>query len=485
MSATESSLRNVLLTAFRKILKMSRKVDESPALRSRICCSPESVYDHRLCAWEPFRAATLCQWTESRIFLDALIRQLNDRRQFFLPAGDWEESRKDTASCACETEASAVTGAIPAGVLPYTPLSKTARVLFDSCPFSMLHINNAFAAVKELGYITSKPTRDATSFASPSLRQLASKIQLDAAGYLPQSVKSASVVYQGLTEDIRRHLQGLSGTPGSSEGDYTAEGSGDAADGLQVKLLIAHPQVIGYFRHCVMLLVEHTRTSAAAFVLNKMLLSDLPRCMPLGSVIRMSAAHSLWSLLKDKPVLLGGPVLPTGTERALTLLHRVKNVRKAVRVGDTLWLNGDLDDLEQKLKSQEASVDDVLVLCGFAAWGPQQLEGEVASGTWIVASKNNSSGDSAGTDVGEFVFELARSSTMGDPSKQFDASNLTNASSGKTAPNASGGESYLSWLGLEEEGDGSRDKLPLSGVASWSTVFSTFTGEIAEFHKNC
>lgn len=45
----------------------------------------------------------------------------------------------------------------------------------------------------------------------------------------------------------------------------------------------------------------------------------------------------------------------------------------------------------------------MVVLCGFAGWGKNQLKGEVAGGTWIVAAS-----EASDANVDSFVINIAR-----------------------------------------------------------------------------
>lgn len=476
--------------------------------------------------------AKICQWPQSRVFLDGLIRHLNGQRQFFLPlspgvASTFSSSETEGAvgkklpSDPCFHDASVAqnrgshlrqphpvkstlsfgphshgfpcntndhsSGMIPSAITSQSSIAEAARVLFEQTPFSMHHLNNAFAAVKELIYITKHRTNHPSQFITPPLQTLQSLVFFSTPTSLsPLSYRSSSAVgmLQGLTEDMCRHLQderpdrpcqpplqesdddsasssssstttGCSAVPSPSSSINASLSSckvhgrvaSTPSDGQifpandetedtlccsalpqekrkdspapRVEMLVAHPQLRGYFRHSIMLVVQHSQHSTVGLVLNKVLLSEHKYVMPLRSVVRLVRVHDLYAVhLKDHPVLLGGPVISSRMERALTLLHHIPGVKNALQVGHAnLWMNGDLDELKGKLDNNEASPEDVAVLCGFAGWGSHQIEGEISLGTWIVARSEEVTGDGIGNST---TLRASDSSSIAQPEKMVN-----------------------------------------------------------------
>lgn len=462
-------MSRLMITTFRKIIKMGSKVDRSLALRARVACAPQYVYDHRRMEWEPLDAAKISDWPQSREFVDAVIRKLNAGRQFFLPmppastaspspfpeklspAPDAEEQNARDVACIL----------VPDG----STICEAARILFSSTPYSLHHLNNAFAVVKELRYVTeSVVLHDPTAFISERMNELQRNVHLTATDTVPTTPHlSSSTMFQGLTEDMKKHLQAIQSTTGVPD-MVPEEVTGDEpAQPRAVQLLVAHPQLPGYFRSTVMLVVQNSPTNTAAIVLNKLLLSEQRFSMPLRSVIRLIHVHGIFAHhLKDHPLMLGGPILPSGMERALTLLHRVPNIRGALPVGGdgkpgstSLWINGDLDQLKERVEANEASVNDFVVFCGFAGWGAKQLEGEIRAGTWIVAGTSTSDNQEA---MGDYLFELAKSSS------QVPASETPAAATS------------------EEEEDRS-ECMTSAGTAAWASVIKALPEGLRELYK--
>lgn len=175
----------------------------------------------------------------------------------------------------------------------------------------------------------------------------------------------------------------------------------------EVQLLLAHPQLSGFFQHTVLLIVRHANSMSAAFVLNKPLRNDEGVLMPIHATVRLNRVHSIFHRhLKYHTLMIGGPVMSGGVfDENIFVLHRVPGVPGALPVGADLWFDGDLDVLAEKLDAGEASAaEDVVVLCGFAGWSLDQLKGEVMDGTWLVA-KGGEEGTGA---LNSCVFSLAR-----------------------------------------------------------------------------
>ncbi|KPI90213.1 hypothetical protein ABL78_0731 [Leptomonas seymouri] len=185
----------------------------------------------------------------------------------------------------------------------------------------------------------------------------------------------------------------------------------------QVQLLLSHPTARGFFRHTVLLVVRHVTHESAAFVLNKPLRNDEGAEMSIGATVRLGRVHPIYRQhLTQHPLMIGGPVMSGSSfDESIFLLHRVQGIPNALPLGSGLWMDGDLDALMAKLDAKEASAErDVVVLCGFAGWGVDQLRGELANGYWVVAS-----GPSENPTIGSFVMSLAHMAT-GQQHQQLD-----------------------------------------------------------------
>ena len=123
------------------------------------------------------------------------------------------------------------------------------------------------------------------------------------------------------------------------------------------------------FDRTVVLVLEHGPEGALGVVLNRPTGTDLYAALPRWE--RLAADPSV--------VFEGGPVAPTA---AICL------GRTPVAAEPDGWhpLFGGLGtiDLERDPDDLGGSVHDIRVFAGYAGWGADQLEGEVAAGAWYV-----------------------------------------------------------------------------------------------------
>lgn len=135
------------------------------------------------------------------------------------------------------------------------------------------------------------------------------------------------------------------------------------------KLLVATPPLTDpNFDRSVVYILEHTPDGAVGVVLNRPLDEDPP-----GELMT-------WSPLMSHPDTLfaGGPV----DEGALIALARLEGPV------DGAWsqVTDGLGSIDLMLDPDEvaASVLDLRVFRGYSGWGPEQLDDELAEGSWMV-----------------------------------------------------------------------------------------------------
>jgi len=143
----------------------------------------------------------------------------------------------------------------------------------------------------------------------------------------------------------------------------------DDMDALSGRLLVATPAIeSGPFLRSVVFLLDHDADGALGVIVNRPLESDVEDVLPD------------WASLVNAPVCLfdGGPV---GMDSALALGLVADAVpppgwrRMAGRVG--------LVDLDGPVPAG-GSLAGLRVFAGYAGWGPEQLEAELAEGAWLV-----------------------------------------------------------------------------------------------------
>ncbi|MDP9219220.1 MAG: YqgE/AlgH family protein [Actinomycetota bacterium] len=137
------------------------------------------------------------------------------------------------------------------------------------------------------------------------------------------------------------------------------------------QLLLATPRLVEpTFARAVLLMLEHSEDGALAVVLNR------------PTELTVLEALPSWSDLAAEParVFAGGPVSP----EAAVCLGRVD----PAAIPDDGWarLSGELAtvDLDTDPTGLVGTVAAVRLFSGYAGWAPQQLEAELAVGSWYV-----------------------------------------------------------------------------------------------------
>ena len=139
------------------------------------------------------------------------------------------------------------------------------------------------------------------------------------------------------------------------------------ADSIAGRLIVATPSLLdpNFFRS-VVLMIEHDTEGALGVVLNNPL--DVP----------VSDYLDEWDALVVEPAVVfsGGPVQQ---EVALAIGRgKTQTGERSDHIGHHIHLV-DLD-----LDPSTAGFEAIRVFSGYAAWGPDQLEGEIAEGAWWV-----------------------------------------------------------------------------------------------------
>ncbi len=135
-------------------------------------------------------------------------------------------------------------------------------------------------------------------------------------------------------------------------------------ESLRGKLLLANGGLFGdVFRLTVILMADHDEHGALGFVLNR----------PTQMIVDRdeSAAHLD---IVDTTVYSGGPVQQS-------LLSVIADFESPEHAAKPIFGSVGLLDLELPGPS---AVTRARVFAGYSGWGPGQLEGEIAEGSWVV-----------------------------------------------------------------------------------------------------
>jgi putative transcriptional regulator len=135
-------------------------------------------------------------------------------------------------------------------------------------------------------------------------------------------------------------------------------------EGLKGQLLVAGAGIgPGVFRQSVILIAEHDDNGALGYVLNR----------PSGALVP-EIAPSLTLPLTDPKLYLGGPVQP----EMVVVLAEFDSPPEAP---DPIFGSVGFAPPEGSLP---AATVRAKAFAGYAGWGPEQLEAEMETGSWIV-----------------------------------------------------------------------------------------------------
>ncbi|PWU90359.1 hypothetical protein C4B63_51g96 [Trypanosoma cruzi] len=510
----------IVRTVYRQLYKKAASVDKDIAMRSVLTCSPQRLYDHRRGVWIAFDLAKQSGWPESRIFLDSLIRKLNHGRDFFIPqagrdadddgcrggssegntSGGNDSGSSNSSSSAHNNEDGNKSNKnnTHGGGEPSPTLLQVLRKSFEETPFTVGQMNNAFAALKELAYVTEMASKHYGSGVSPPKEfDTLPKPKLtvvDTVGEMHHLslTKGLSDVLERLSgeekgmvsrkseEDVRVKEETKDGTgKGDEDNDDDSDDDNFGLSGKTprknpfetpkvVHMLLAHPQLYEFFRYSVMIVVRSTPNEAAAFILNKPLENDEGMLMQVNSTIRLNHVHPiLGKHLGNHTVMIGGPVSRGSFDSSILLLHRIPDVEDAIPVSQSLWVDGNYDVLQKKLDDGTADAKDIVVICGFSGWGAGQLAGEISSGTWVVAR-----GSAEDPAMDDFIFALARHSgesscgATQQPLESASSSSSSSSSRRKAKKMPQGGECRI------------------RSAAAWALAYSALGPPYADLARN-
>ncbi len=135
------------------------------------------------------------------------------------------------------------------------------------------------------------------------------------------------------------------------------------------RLVVATPALDDpNFERAVVLILDHDEDGALGVVLNR------------ASSVTVEDTLGDWAELAARPAVVfgGGPVEPT----AVLALGAATSV-VTPDPGPALLDRIQLIDLDQDPVLTAAEVERVRIFAGYAGWGPEQLEEEIAQGAWF------------------------------------------------------------------------------------------------------
>ncbi len=141
---------------------------------------------------------------------------------------------------------------------------------------------------------------------------------------------------------------------------------------LKHRCLIAPPHLADdFFAHSVIYLARHDADGAQGIMLNR------PSSVPIRELLNdldIDADH-----VNPHAVLHGGPIRP---EAGFVLHTGQPTWHSSIAVGENVCITTSKDILDAIAHNE--GVDQYQVALGYASWGKQQLEAEIARGDWLV-----------------------------------------------------------------------------------------------------
>ncbi len=154
----------------------------------------------------------------------------------------------------------------------------------------------------------------------------------------------------------------------------------ESASDLSNHFLIAMPSLEDpNFGGSLVFVAEHNEQGALGLVINR------PMEIDLATLFRRIDLKLDESPMASAAVLQGGPVQ---TDRGFVLHQPVGQWGSTVAVNDEIGLTSSRDVLEAVAAGVGPS--RLLVMLGYAGWGPGQLEDEVSRNAWLTVEANAS-----------------------------------------------------------------------------------------------
>ncbi len=148
------------------------------------------------------------------------------------------------------------------------------------------------------------------------------------------------------------------------------------ASDLAPGFLVAAPSLLDpNFRRTVVLLVDHRAEGSLGFVINR------PANVTLSGMSEALSLRGLAPELADSPVLVGGPVAPDTGWIVFDEPPAEVSSDEVVQVSKRLSVSASRELLQAFVRDPKTK--HLLLVLGYAGWGPGQLDSEISQGVWI------------------------------------------------------------------------------------------------------
>lgn len=141
----------------------------------------------------------------------------------------------------------------------------------------------------------------------------------------------------------------------------------------QGNLLIADPFMKdGFFKRSVVLMAIHNdKEGSLGFIVNK----------PIKNIC-LADVVKIFSNAKDWPIFFGGPVQTS----SLFYIHTLGDIiTDSKPIGEGIYFGGDFKIIEELVKKDEATSQEIKFFLGYSGWGDGQLDEEILANSWLSA----------------------------------------------------------------------------------------------------
>jgi putative transcriptional regulator len=139
------------------------------------------------------------------------------------------------------------------------------------------------------------------------------------------------------------------------------------------QLLIAEPSIIGdlSFNRSVILLADHNHDGSVGFILNKPLEYTINDLIP-----DIEASFKIYN---------GGPV----EQDNLYFIHTIPElITGSIEISNGIFWGGDFELTKSLINEGKINKENIRFFLGYTGWSANQLESELQSNSWIIATNN-------------------------------------------------------------------------------------------------
>ncbi|MBX2930589.1 MAG: YqgE/AlgH family protein [Chitinophagaceae bacterium] len=135
------------------------------------------------------------------------------------------------------------------------------------------------------------------------------------------------------------------------------------------KILVSSPTIGDEnFKNTILFIVEHNEKGAIGFVINKIFEHSLNELTE-------------FSHIRSFPLYKGGPV----DKEHLFFIHCKNNlIDNGSLIMDNIYFGGNFNQVITEINNKNVSTMDIKIFIGYCGWNANELETEIAEGSWLV-----------------------------------------------------------------------------------------------------